>query len=362
MKNKTKQYSKLYFDLSHPGSYSGASAFIRSFKSKNEKENAKQWLLDQETYTIHRPIRKKFQRNKIIVSGIDDTWQADLVDVRSLEKYNDGIQYILTCIDVFSKYAWAIPIKNKTSKSIIEAFKEIFEDKRFPHKLQTDQGTEFINGECKKFLQKYQINLYVLNSEMKASIIERFNRTLKEKMWRKFTHQSSYKFIDFLQKLVDSYNNTHHRTINTKPIKVNRNNEEKIFEIMYGFKRSQGDDTIIANPKFKIGDKVRISKNKGVFEKGYTPNWTHEIFTIVKVLLRVPPVYIIKDYSDEIIKGVFYEQELQKVHKSDDVYKIDEVLDKRKRKNQTEYLVSWFGYPSKFNSWVNEKDIIKSKQ
>lgn len=111
--------------------------------------------------------------------------------------------------------------------------------------------------------------------------------------------------------------------------------------------------------KFNIDDKVRISKYKTIFTKGYLPNWTEEIFTVATRINRKPPVYRLKDFHGELITGTFYEHELQKVTKEDDVYRVEKVLRKRTRNGQRELLVKWKGYPSQFNSWITEENIIK---
>ena len=310
-----------YTQANLPGSFSGQSVFFKElFKrypnKKIDKKEIQNWLLDQDTYTIHKYNKKKFKRNKIIVNGIDDTWQADLVDLSNLSEVNDDYKWLLTVIDVFSKFAWAIPLKNKQSNSVVEGFQKILQSGRYPNKLQTDQGNEFLNKNLKKLLKN--VYMYVLNSEMKASVIERFNRTLKEKMWRYFTFKQSHRYIDILQDIVYSYNHTFHRTIKTSPNEVNKINEELIFKNIYGYSKDLGDSTVVKN-KFKVGDKVRISKYKNIFEKSYTPNWTREIFIVDKILPRVPTVYILKDQNDEIIQGIFYEQQMEKFFKNDDI-------------------------------------------
>jgi len=347
-----EKFEKLYYDPKHPGAYSGLYSFAKNLGKKVSKQKLKEWLMEQDSYTLHRPLRKKFPRNKTIVYGIDDTWQADLIDIQKLSSHNKGIKYLLCVIDVFSKFAWVIPLKNKTNQSIIEAFSKIFEERK-PNKIHTDQGQEFLGKECQKFLKKHGVNFYFLNSEMKASTVERFNRTIKEKMWRYFTKSDEYKYIDILNDLVDNYNNSYHRSIKMKPIDVNAKNEQNVFENLYGSDRSLNNVSL----KFEVGDRVRISKNKWLFEKSYTPNWTNEIFTISHVIIHPIPVYKIKDYSGEQIEGVFYDWELQKVVKKDDVYKIEEILKTRKTKNGTEYFVKWLGYPSKFNSWVKSSEL-----
>lgn len=349
----TEVLEKLYYDPKNPGSFSGIQGFKRTLKDKISNKDLKKWFMDQDTYTLHKPLKKKFTRNRIVVYGIDNTWQADLIDLRDLSSINSGFNYLLTVIDVFSKFAWAIPLKNKTNKTIIEAFKKIFSSKRIPNRIHTDKGSEFIGKVCQQYLKKNKVHFYILNSEMKASIIERFNRTLKEKMWRYFTKLRKKKYIDVIDDLVYSYNHSYHRSIKMRPIDVNKQNEDKVFLNLYGIKSLD-----IVAPKFKVGDKVRISKNKYLFDKGYTPNWTQELFIISEVIIRDIPVYKIKDLANEEIKGVFYEPELQKVTKTDEVFLVEEILKKRKTKRGVEVLIKWLGYPDKFNSWVLESDVI----
>jgi hypothetical protein len=348
-----------YFNPSSASSFTGLASLKNSYKFKSPKlKNLKEWLLNQETYTLHKPLIKNFQREKVMVSGIDDLWQVDLVDVSNISRENKGIKFLLTIIDVFSKRAWVLPLKNKTSESILEAFKLVFKERK-PKKIQSDKGLEFLNNMVQKFFKENKVHFYTTNSELKASVVERFNRTIKEKMWRYFSFKNNRKYIDILPELVDSYNNTYHRTIKSKPLEVTIKNEDQIWKNIYGYDKTYGNETFV-NPKFKIGDKVRISKNKGIFEKGYTPNWTREIFLIDKLYVQNPPTYIIKDLNDEIIDGRFYEQELQKINHKDEIYTIDKIIRKRKKNNQLEYFVSWLGYPKSFNSWIKASDLVKT--
>lgn len=295
-----------YTNPSFPGAFSGLENFYRNLKTPNiSKLSVKQSL--PETYSLHFPSRKKFKRSKFIVKGIDDTWQADLVDMHSYATRNKNFKFILTVIDVFSKYAWAIPIKNKTGKEVTQAFEKIFLE-RLPRKIHADKGLEFHNSIFKNLLKKHNIELYSTNSEMKAAIVERFNRTLKEKMWRMFTHSRKFKFIEHLADLVDNYNNSYHRSIKTKPILVSKANEYDVWLNLYG---CISDSPI--NIQFKEGDLVRVSLKKNQFEKGYTRNWSKEVFKIAKVLPQDPPKYILEDLNQTEIVGKFYNQELQKI-------------------------------------------------
>ena len=173
-------------------------------------------------------------------------------------------------------------------------------------------------------------------------------------MYKYFTAENTLTYIDVLPKLITSYNNTYHRSIKMKPSQVTKSNEANVWETLYG-----NDVDKRVRFKFQVGDRVRISKVKRMFEKSYLPNFTKEMFTIYKRFGRQVPVYKLKDDAGEILDGTFYEAELQKVIKEDDVYRVEKVLRKRKRKGLVEYFVKWKGYSDKFNSWVAESDISK---
>ena len=237
-------------------------------------------------------------------------------------------------------------MKNKTGVEVSKALKFIFIKGRVPKKIHVDQGTEFYNTNCKAFLNSYSIKLYSTYSHLKASIVERFNHTLKLKMWKKFSLQGNYKWIDTLPNLLAEYNKNKHRAIGLKPKKVKKNNEAEVLQRLFNGK------CVIDKRKFKKGDKVRISKYKHIFEKGYTPNWTTEVFTIEKVKTTYPYTYELKDYQDKPIAGGFYEYELQNAT-NPDVYLVEKVL--KKRGNQL--FVKRLGFDNSHNSWINKTDL-----
>ena len=348
--------NNIYYSPENAGSFSGVEALFRAVKERGLKKitrkQVRNWLKKQEVYTLHQSSRRNFPRNKVIVGGKDAQFQADLVDVRSLSKFNDGYTFLLTCIDILSKYGWAIPIKQKTGPQIAAAFGKIVKSGRKPKILQTDKGKEFLNRTFLNYLKEKNIRFFQTHSEAKASIVERFNRTLKSKMWKYFTFKNTHRYIDILPDLLKSYNNTFHRSIQMKPSQVNKSNEDVVWHTLYG--------RTVSKPvryKFHVGSKVRISKTKKTFDKGYKANWSMEIFVVSERLPRQPPVYRLKDMQGEPIEGVFYEPELQEVEKEDEVYQVEKTLKKRKRKGKVEYLVHWRGWPDKFNSWVAASDL-----
>ena len=312
-----------YTNIVLPGSFSGLSGYVRN-NSKINKDKTLNELCKYETFSLHRSVRHNFSRNKVITPGIDHTWQADLVDVHQIKYQNSHYNYILTCIDTFSKYAWAIPIKTKTAENTKSAFEIIFKDGRLPKNIYVDGGNEF-KGVCKKYLETKGVDIYLTKSKYKASVVERFNRTLKEKMWRIFTFNQNKKYIAILPSLISSYNNSYHRSIKTIPSKVNNKNQNRIFYNLYGYNRKSGDDKVIKF-KYKTGDYVRISLYKNIFEKGYTPNWSKEIYIIKKILPKQYPLHILVALNGEEINSYFYENELQIVSQQEFPFDSYEIL------------------------------------
>lgn len=295
---------------------------------------------------LHKPARKIFPRRRVIVKGLNDLFQADLIEMIPYARQNGGFKYILTVIDCFSKYAWAVPLKTKSAKNVVVAMEKILRERQ-PKNMQTDNGTEFYNKDFNLLMKKHSVNHYSVFSTKKACIVERFIRTIKSMMYKHFSLHGNYKWLKVLPILIDKYNNQYHRTIKMKPAKVNVGNEQEILHTSYNHIK------MIDKQKFKVGDAVRISKFRTIFTRGFHPSWTPEIFRIREVKLTNPTTYLLRDIKNQNVDGCFYSQELQKVH-NEDVYLIEKVL--RKKKNLA--YIKWYGYDSSYNSWINAKDIL----
>lgn len=358
---KTDRVMKsIYYDPSSPGSFGGSERLQRAIQDqtgeKPSSEQVREWLSEQEAYTLHKLARKTFPRNRVFVPRPLYQFQADLCDMGSLSKNNDNYKFLLTVIDVFSKRAYARPLKNKTGVEVTHAFASIFEESGIPVKIQTDAGKEFFNLTFEKLMKKHNIVHFATGSDLKASVIERFNRTLKTRMWRYFTAKNTRRYIDIIQDLLDSYNNSYHSSIKMKPSEVTPAKTLQIFENLYGTLPLK---TELPQFKFKEGDIVRISKYRGIFDKKYEQSFTDEYFTVTECIPRVPPVYKLRDIHGEILKGTFYEAELQKVKISpSNVFRIENFLDKKIKNGQKMVLVRWQGWPSRFDSWIPSKDVI----
>src|ERR1700678_234147 len=196
-----KTIEEIYYDASSGGSLGGIEKLYRAAKEHNySRDEVKNWLMTQDVYTLQKPIRWKFSRNRTLVSHIDDVWQIDLVDMQAYKRQNDNHGFLLTCIDIFSKFAWAIPIKQKSSAHMTEALQKILQSGRKPIKIQSDRGLEFLNNSFQSELKKEKIGFYTTFNETKAAVVERFNRTLKSRMWRYFTRVGSHRYVDKIQK------------------------------------------------------------------------------------------------------------------------------------------------------------------
>ena len=255
-------------------------------------------------------------------------------------------------IDVFSKFGWIVPLKNKTGETVAGAFKTVFKGNRLPKFLCTDKGKEFYNKSLKEVLEHHNIKLYSTENEEKSSVVERWNRTIKSRMWKQFTEQNSTKYVDILPVILNEYNNSYHSSVKMTPVEASKKkNQGLVYYNLYGNIKS-----IKTKAKFKVGDTVRISKYKRkLFDKGYTPNWTEEVFIVSKVLDTKPYTYQITDLRGELISGTFYEQELLKTNQNK--FRIEKVI--RKDYKKQEALVKWKGYGKSFNSWVPLQELEK---
>ena len=318
---KQKKFFDKYYDFSNPGSFSGISGFRKNnpeFKNKHITP----YLKGTPTYTYHKQYVRKFPRNKFYAEKIDHMWQIDLIDLSSIRNkfYSQNYGFALTCIDAFSRYAWVEPMKNKTAEESKKALERIIAKGRKPAIIYSDGGSEF-KGVFEKYCQENQI-IIIINQNaphIKAAIVERFNRTIKQKMWRVFTYLGKKQYSNILQKLVQSYNNSFHRSIGTAPSKVTKDNQEKIHDYQYGDLNSL--DNFIEF-EFKVGDYVRVLFDKdNTFEKGYVQKWSSEICVVVHQNPTNPPTYSINNTNTKLtLRPFYYAQELQKVQPEDFPY------------------------------------------
>jgi hypothetical protein len=343
-----------YYKPSNIGSLGGMNA-LSSATQKNSV--IKQWLPSQRAYTLHAPVRRRMPEYRCYNTGstfFGYQFQADLCEMPAANNY----RYILTVVDMFSRFAYAVPLTNKTGVAIKQAFNEhIFTSPaETPIYLQTDLGKEFYNSTFINYLKEKNVKLFSVKSPMKAALVERFNRTLKARMYRYFTYKNNkMDWPHILSDLLHSYNNAPHRSLPkgvTPQMAKDAIDDKKVINQihLYSMKMCKSKHKK-SSSLLQIGDSVRLSKIKhSVFSKGFEANWSEEIFTVSKISLTPPPImYTVTDYKGNEIEGKFYRQELQKVTPPDE-YPIEKII--RRSKDGKKYLVKFLGYDDHY--WVNK--------
>ena len=362
---------KLYIQHGEPYGLSSRMKLWEKGKSINPSitlEDVRAFLRSNKTYTLHKLQNKKFPRQKIIASKPKTIMAADLADVRHIRKENDNNGYLLVCIDVFSRYMQVVPCLNKDANTMLGAIKKVVENKDSEglRRINTDLGREFWNRKVRSYLCSRNIKLYsVYSSEIKAALAERAIRTLKARIYRFITSQNSSRYIDELQNMVSAYNRSPHSGLKNKQTPVAIHNLEdpsaikRQFHVMY---KNPKQPVSSISPPLAVGEIVRLvgSARSSIFHKGYTQQKTHEVFRIKSVKHKNHPrTHLLEDLSGEPIQGVFYAPELvlSVLPESYDI----KILRSRKIKGKKQYFVSWLGYPTSFNSWIDANDIVENE-
>ena len=350
----------------HPETaFSGSKAKLIHGHNQEEGE----WLKSQPAYTLFRPAPHKkgvHQRAKIVTSGIDEQWQADLADMSNWQRENKGYRYILTVLDVMSRFAFARPIKHKNGQEVAEALEDIFtESKRHPKfYLQTDEGKEFFNKHVKELASKYGFSqFHTYDRDIKAAMVERFNRTLKEMIWRYFTWTNTRKWVtnsqreDMLAKFVNAYNHRQHTTLGMSPLQAMKHDQNELYDSTIGkhlkWKQRKRLERDYSN--IKVGDFVLVNTAKKTFEKGVAPKWTREVFKVINVDMSSPRLsYKLEDMDGEEVKGMFVSNQLQKVT---DPTNQPLMIEKVVKRRGDQVLVKYLGNGDKFNTWVHKSQV-----
>ena len=284
----------------------GNYAIKQIINTKQKLGMGNNFTMDDLSNELNKPVINKFERKKVIVNHIDEIHSCDLVDMQKYSRVNKGYKYIFTNIDIFSKYVWSFPLKTKTVKEIKSCFQKIFKERK-PKYIWSDQESSFFSKEMLKFFEDNNVKIYYTHSQLKAVIVERFNKSLRELMMKEFVKNNNTVWYNILPDLIKTYNNRYHSTIKMKPKNVNKLNEKHIRNTVYNY------DITNKKPKFKINDLVRISlKRRTLFDKP-TSNikWSEQLYKIYKINKSNVITYQLKDMNNEFIKGKFYEKELQ---------------------------------------------------
>lgn len=303
------------YGIESPTAYSSVERLyneIKKRKIKLKRSYVENWLSKQPTYSLHRNRRIRFKRNYYNISNLDDLWQIDLIDAQKISRNNNGNKFILCVICCFSRFAWCVPIKRKTPNEVVRAFEHIFASThRKPIKIQSDAGKEFLGRPIQQYFKEKNIQFHKTQDPVtKACIVERFIRTIKSIIYKYFTYTGKKRYIDVLDSLVYIYNNRKHTTIGMSPANVNEENVLAVWEHIQE-SRERKYARCRNSTKYLEGDTVRVANPKTVFEKGYTVKWSTDTYTIEKIIRKKPIVFRLRDCDGCMIKGNFYEHEIQ---------------------------------------------------
>lgn len=353
-----------YLIPGHATAFSAPGNVKRFYKNRYKSRPILETLQGIDSYTLHREYHKPRVTNPFYVVRKRQQMQMDLIDISRLKDNNDGVTFLLIAIDTFTKYAWVRPLTRKSAPLCLDAIKSIMESAtmgpKLPESIFFDRGTEFVNRNVTNYLNSEGIEIVHPNSDKKAAVVERFNKTLQMLIYKHLTENSTKRYYDFLGNLLYSYNHRGHRTLKyMTPAEAEEDeNQDKVLAAHnehYAAIASKRKE-----PKYKVGERVLV-KNlpSNRFHRSYQRSFRHEQFEIVEVNTRMPiPMYILKSLDkNDIVKGGFYAEELQPV--KGDVFKIN-VLKRRTYKGKKQLFVSWVGFDDTHNCWIDADSVTQT--
>ena len=360
MKALHSYLDRIYYDSTSGGAFSSPSKLLHEVKRRGYYHNVgirriSHYLNKQSAYTLYKPAKTRFPTPPVYVTSMNQQFDMDLMDTSRYASENDGVRYLLSAVDVLSKYGFLIPLKSKEARAVAQAAIEIF-DERKPESVCTDLGSEF-RRLFKEVCAERGIRHFYAGGSGHASIAERFHRTMRTRIARYQYKHNTMRYIDALPALVQSYNRSFHRSIQMRPVDVTPQNDHIAYDNLYGHRQKVKRVPF----QLKVGDTVRISGVKHPFRREFFQKWSVELFTVSRRWRqRGVNMYKIKDCSGSEIVGTFYAPELAKVTTSpEDMFRVEKFLDEKVENGQSYVKVQWEGYPKACSTWVL-KNSVKS--
>ena len=356
MENFNEEYTS-----DKPHAYGGKYRAYEYYRNvdKNRIEDA---FKTSDIYSRFKQHKKSKIYSPIYVRKKRELFQCDTTffTAEKLVEANDGYAYLLCVIDVFTKMAWVYPMKSVDCKTAVSCLRDVFEKcGNPPDKIQTDKGSEFKCNLFRSLMKENKIEHYFSTSDRKCAVVERFNLTIQQLLYKLMAHYHTYAWTKLLPRAMKIYLNRKHSTIKMSPLDAEKEENQKQINEVYSIKYQKAENDK-KKPKFKVGETVRIWLKRTAFHRGYYENYTREYFKIDKVLNNLPvPRYKLKDILDENIEGAFFEDELVLYTPTNDVYNIEKIIQTKGKGKQKKHLVQWEGWPSKFNSWVLDNELKK---
>ena len=375
LSKETEDYlSSIYFTPSSPVSYSGFEQVWKYVKpgGRVSKPELKRWLLAQDVYTGYRPVNTKFRRPKVIVPYANAVYGSDTGYMTSFDaSVNDGYKYFAVFIDIFTRFAWTFPMKTLRGAEMLTILQQLFASNK-PEKLHTDRGSEYTSKLVEAYLKKERVEHYTSLNEKKVAHAERLIKRIKLKLVKHMNQHNTNNWVDVLEDVTTSYNQSYHRVIKMTPTEARSADQHTVWTNQYVRTRSAKPDkkkarTAKQKPRrnqpafrFNYGDRVKLLALRKPFDREYDEKYTTEIFTVIdRKIQDGVDMYTIKDELNQPIIGRFYRNELLGVVVPENkTYKIEKVLRKRTRKGKKELFVKFKGYPKQFNAWVSDVDYL----
>lgn len=366
-----EEVKRNYVTAGHPTAYSGRTFMKRFYKNQLTAEQIDTLLTSIYSYGLHREYKKPAVRNPFYVYHIRHQIQMDLIQLErwsdiSLPRHNDGIRFLCVAIDAFTRFAWVVPMKNKSATQSLAAIKAIMTEMkesypfRYPKSVLVDRGTEYNNQYVKTYFQNISVNLYHPNNNtVKAGIAERFNRTLQNLIFKFMTQKETNCYITALPSLLKTYNSRGHRSIgNLSPFDAEEEENQSLvlqYQVQR-FEKIRKKRKLKAT--FKLGDIVRILVQPvNRFRRGYHHQFSADLFRIHEIRSQMPiHMYIVQSMNtNEVLRTRFYKEQLQLF--TGEVYRIEKVLRQRVRRGKRECFVKWMYFTDDHNSWISAENL-----
>jgi transposase InsO family protein len=349
-----------YVSPPHPTAFGGLHNLAQHWNIAPGR--ARTILADIDAYNLHRSYRKPKTRNPFYVYTRRDMIQLDAIEVSSLAKHNRGVNHLLLAIDCYSRFVWVRTLKSKRAEEVVAAMDSIFTEMgTLPRRILSDRGSELKNRRMIAFLQGRGVKLVHPNSEIKAALAERANRSVQDLIYRSMTDRQSRSYVDQLPAIVETYNHRSHRSIgglSPHEAELAENDAHVVSALREHYAEAiQPARTL----PFKVGDLVRVKTGHGQrFARGYDEQFTGEIFKVERINKRMAvPMYILRSEDDlELLDGGFYSNELSLVGKNMP-FKVERVLRERMRGGVKWYLVRWMYFGPQHDSWIKATDVAR---
>ena len=345
-----------------PHSFGGKKRVYEYYDNKSKSDIDKA-LSYNDIYTRFKQHRKSKKYSPIYVHKKRELFQSDVTffTENNLVEANHGYKYLHCTIDVFTKMAWVYPMKANTCENTLICIKDILRKcGNKPERLNTDRGSEFKCREFNKFMEDNDIHHYFSYSIRKCPVVERFNLTIQQLVYKLMSTHNSFEWTKFLDQAMQIYLNRNHRTIQMTPIEAERDDNQAKLRLLYHQKYVKSGEKV-KKPKYKLGNSVRIWKERGQFHRGYMEDYTREYFTIAEVLTNLPvPRYKLKELNGGDVIGSFFEDELVEYNSDPDLFHhIEKVIKERGKGGKKEYFVKFKGWSDSYNEWIRASNFGK---